>query len=567
MLSLAAVSSFAAVQNVSDCKTDAATYDGQEVTLTGVVISNANYKAVHIWQDENGNGLFDANECAQVYANTSGTLDAFTIGTEITVTGTGAIYPTDSGIFELKYDAGTVTSNSTGNTIPEPVAVTCAQINNSTAANDTVAFGYEGALIKMSGATCTAEPDSQYFVGALSDDATNTIKNDDVVWYHYGDTSPFVLNAEYNVTGVLVYSSYDGYTICPRSGADVASSSGNNPPSVSNVMAYPGLIAQSTSTDVVFLAKASDSDGTLSSVTVDVASGTYTATLLDDGNAPDFAAADGIFAGTVSAANFAAAGDVSYTVTATDDASATTDVTQALKVYDASYLAALPNIATAKTVADGAAMATKGTLSHAGNAFYNALYIQDASSGTQASFYGTSLFDYVEALGLVEGDELAVAGIKGAFKGMTQIQPDNGVLLVAKIADSTGPVAPAEMTMAAYEAAYDVNEGRLVKFVNCNKYAGGDFVATNRPLITDEALQYDGEGALIDPTNWAELYLTSNNIDLTNYPTDLTALDFVVGVAYHTEVSTGTKIRIYARDNDDVPAPTAVEGVIWTLMK
>jgi len=168
----------------------------QSVTVTGIVTAITGYS--YYIQDGDGgwNGIY-------VYDD----VNTPAIGDEVTVSATVSEY---YGLTEL----GTVTSftnNSTGNTLPNAVTLATAAVNDEQ---------YEGVLVYVADAECTAAPDAhgQWYVNG-------DLQIDDSM-YDAGSFTPTV-GTHYNITGVVDYS-FDEFGLHPRDLDDIQEASSVN---------------------------------------------------------------------------------------------------------------------------------------------------------------------------------------------------------------------------------------------------------------------------------------------------------------------------------------------------
>ena len=159
------------------------------VETTGVVTAITGYS--YYIQDGDGswNGLF-------VYDDTN----TPAIGDNITLTGTLVEY---YGLTELKTITA-YTLNSSGNTLPNAVTLVSSAVSDEQ---------YEGVLVYVENAECTAAPDEngQWYV--------NTDLQIDDSMYDDALFTP-VIGSIYNITGVVDYS-YDEYGLHPRNLEDI----------------------------------------------------------------------------------------------------------------------------------------------------------------------------------------------------------------------------------------------------------------------------------------------------------------------------------------------------------
>lgn len=180
-------------------------YDGQIVTTTGIVTAIGNDR---YWiQDGTGawNGLY-------VFDN----VNTPALGDNITVTGEIQEY------YEMTelYNITDYVLNSSSNPLPAATLI----------ATGDMAEDYEGVLVKVQNASCTAMPNTngEWFVN----DGSGDVQIDDVL---HGYTP--VLGSNYDVTGVVDYS-WSEYGILPRDDNDIVPLTvDNTPPGLTSVVA------------------------------------------------------------------------------------------------------------------------------------------------------------------------------------------------------------------------------------------------------------------------------------------------------------------------------------------
>lgn len=186
--------------------------EGQIVTVTGIVTGAD-------WDNDNKFFMSDPGGGAwhgiYVYDYTVGP----TLGDEVEVTGTVQEY---YGLTELSYCDVNILSS--GNTVPDPVAITTAELASEEM--------YEGVLVKISNATVTALPNNynEWYVS----DGSGTCQIDDG-FYNY--PNPHLDDIFLSITGLVDYS-FNTYGLHPRFANDLVLDGGDlTPPELTSVTA------------------------------------------------------------------------------------------------------------------------------------------------------------------------------------------------------------------------------------------------------------------------------------------------------------------------------------------
>ncbi len=177
---------------------DASPFADQEVTTTGVITAVRAYADPYevrgfFLQDGEGewNGIYVHADINQDVA----------VGDEVTVIGTCVEYYDMTEISPTT----SVTINSSGNTLPVATTVATSDLGES----------YEGVLVKVVEAECTAIPD-EHEIWTINDGSGDSFVDD---WMFHLDPDP-VVGTEYTITGCLIYD-YSQYKVCPRDADDV----------------------------------------------------------------------------------------------------------------------------------------------------------------------------------------------------------------------------------------------------------------------------------------------------------------------------------------------------------
>lgn len=184
---------------------DGTIQNNKTATFAGLVTADDEYNQVWI-QDNCGpyNGVLVYSNYLKDYVNVGDQI--YFIGSRTEYNGmTELIQPI---VFHIEQN------------IQEPCVTEVAsilQINENIQSNTNPAEKWEGQLIKVTNVTVT-QALSNYEYRAT--DGQYTIIIDDDAWYHYGNTTPFELNKNYNITGVVTFA-YGKYKLNPRSAADI----------------------------------------------------------------------------------------------------------------------------------------------------------------------------------------------------------------------------------------------------------------------------------------------------------------------------------------------------------
>lgn len=187
-------------------------YMGQLVETSGIVTATQ-FNGYYI-QDGNGayNGVFVLD-----YANDP------TIGDNITITGTVDEYFN----YTTVENPSVFVVNSSGNTLPAALALTTLAVN---------AEQYEGVLVKVSGATCTADTATNGNGEWTINDGSGALIVDNKMFSYNAITS-----TDYNVTGVVDYS-FSNFKLLPRDMNDVQISTSINEVDNIKVSVYPNPV-------------------------------------------------------------------------------------------------------------------------------------------------------------------------------------------------------------------------------------------------------------------------------------------------------------------------------------
>lgn len=187
------------------------------VETTGIVTA-VQYNGYYL-QDGNGpwNGIFVLD-----FVNVP------TIGDEVTVSGNVEEY---FNLTEIKNPTAYAV-NSSGNTLPTPTVVTTLGANDEQ---------YEGVLVKVNGATCTADTTVNGFGEWTINDGSGDLVVDDKM-YVFAPTQ----SVDYNVTGVMDYS-FSVFKLLPRDMNDVVISTSIEEIKNIKVSVYPNPVKDNIS--------------------------------------------------------------------------------------------------------------------------------------------------------------------------------------------------------------------------------------------------------------------------------------------------------------------------------
>lgn len=187
-------------------------YMGQLVETSGIVTATQ-FNGYYI-QDGNGayNGVFVLD-----YVNNP------TIGDNVTITGTVDEYFN----YTTVENPSVFVVNSSGNTLPAALALTTLAVN---------AEQYEGVLVKVSGATCTADTATNGNGEWTINDGSGALIVDNKMFSYNAITS-----TDYNVTGVVDYS-FSNFKLLPRDVNDVQVSTSINEFDNIKVSVYPNPV-------------------------------------------------------------------------------------------------------------------------------------------------------------------------------------------------------------------------------------------------------------------------------------------------------------------------------------
>lgn len=132
------------------------------------------------------------------------------------------------GETELDFAAeGSITVNSTGNAVYNPLTITGANLPYDTPIDTNPAEDYEGVLVKIFNVTMTLDASGTNRYGmwdGTDDGGTTTVRFDDD--YFTPLSGAFTLGETYIVTGIARYG-HDDYKIVPRTAADIIPLSGD----------------------------------------------------------------------------------------------------------------------------------------------------------------------------------------------------------------------------------------------------------------------------------------------------------------------------------------------------
>lgn len=187
-------------------------YLGQLVETSGIVTATQ-FNGYYI-QDGNGayNGVFVLD-----YVNNP------TIGDNITITGTVDEYFNYTTI----ENPSVYTVNSSGNTLPTALTLTTLAVN---------AEQYEGVLVKVMGATCTADTATNGNGEWTVNDGSGALIVDNKMFSYNA-----IISTIYNVTGVVDYS-FSNFKLLPRDVNDVQISTSINEFDNVKVAVYPNPV-------------------------------------------------------------------------------------------------------------------------------------------------------------------------------------------------------------------------------------------------------------------------------------------------------------------------------------
>jgi len=203
---------------------DVSPLEGSVVTVSGVVTAvRAGDTGIFGFFIQDGNGTRTG---IYVYSDLNQSL---VLGDSITVTGEVDEY---YNMTELT-DISAITINSSGNALPNPALITT---NIAGSSED-----YEGVLVKVQNANCTAVPDT-HGIWTVNDGSGNAFVDD---WmFHL--TPDATVGTKYDITGCLIYD-FSQYKICPRDANDVAVVSSS---SVNNITTSAKLFPNPTSVEL-----------------------------------------------------------------------------------------------------------------------------------------------------------------------------------------------------------------------------------------------------------------------------------------------------------------------------
>ncbi len=183
-----------------------------EFVETSGVVTAVQYNGYYL-QDGNGawNGVFVLD-----YNNTP------SIGDDVTVSGTVDEY------FDFTTIKNIVTYNATaGGTLPTASSLTTLDVNSEQ---------YEGVLVKVTGANCTADTTSNTFREWTVNDNSGDLVVDDKMEVYAPTVSTL-----YDVTGVVDYA-FSTFKLLPRMAGDIAISTGINDFEKVAVSVYPNPV-------------------------------------------------------------------------------------------------------------------------------------------------------------------------------------------------------------------------------------------------------------------------------------------------------------------------------------
>ncbi|MCB9335666.1 MAG: T9SS type A sorting domain-containing protein [Flavobacteriales bacterium] len=192
-------------------------HNGEFVETTGIVTA-VQYNGYYL-QDGNGpwNGIFVLD-----FVNIPN------IGDEVTISGNVEEY---FNLTEIKNPTAYAV-NSTGNTLPTPTVLTTLGANDEQ---------YEGVLVKVNGATCTADTTVNGFGEWTINDGSGALVVDDKM-YVFAPTQ----SVDYNVTGVMDYS-FSVFKLLPRDMNDVVISTSIEEIKNIKVSVYPNPVKDNIS--------------------------------------------------------------------------------------------------------------------------------------------------------------------------------------------------------------------------------------------------------------------------------------------------------------------------------
>lgn len=187
-------------------------YMGQLVETSGIVTATQ-FNGYYI---QNGSGAYNGVFVLD-YINTP------SIGDNITITGTVDEYFNYTTI----ENPSTVTVNSSGNSLPAALALTTLAVN---------AEQYEGVLVKVSGATCTADTATNGNGEWTINDGSGALIVDNKMFSFNA-----IVSTVYNVTGVVDFS-FSNFKLLPRDVNDVQISTSINEFENVKVAVYPNPV-------------------------------------------------------------------------------------------------------------------------------------------------------------------------------------------------------------------------------------------------------------------------------------------------------------------------------------
>ncbi len=219
---------------------DVSPLEGTTVTVSGVVTAvRSGDTGIFGFFIQDGNGTRTG---IYVYSDLNQSL---VLGDNVTVAGEVDEF---FNMTELT-NVSAITINSSGNDLPNPALITT---NIAGSSED-----YEGVLVKVQNANCTAVPDT-HGIWTVNDGSGDAFVDD---WmFHL--TPDATVGTKYDITGCLIYD-FNQYKICPRDANDVAVVSSS---SVNNITTSAKLFPNPTSVELNIQSKVNISNITVSNV-------------------------------------------------------------------------------------------------------------------------------------------------------------------------------------------------------------------------------------------------------------------------------------------------------------
>ncbi len=425
------------IQTTPDGQEGPSPYDGQIVSVSGIVSGKSQYG--YFVQDA-------AGPWSGIYVYDQNNVNSVSRGDLIEFAATVDEY---YDFTELK-DVSGLNIISSGNNPYDPVIIST---------NDLAQEKYESVLVKVENAACTNEnpdgPDNDYGQWEV-DDGSGPCLIDDLMFPY----EP-VLGKSYTITGINYYS-FEEYKIEPRDADDIQLFS--TAPLITEIGASTRVpLASEDFTDTV---KVTD-NGTVTLVELHYQ--------INDGPVSSVAMQttgnDSTFAGAVPASAYTDGDRVSYRVYAEDN-EGESDSSQTK-----GFFAGTTDINTLTQLNNDQSLAyedyyarTNGVATVSSQVFDNThlnVYIQDDAYGA------INVFQYNMAdVGLTKGNSYTVIGRLFQYNGLAQISPETEADIVDNGA-ATMP-EPLELNLATLLSAAETFEGVLVKVAGVDSVSGGD---------------------------------------------------------------------------------------------